>query len=170
MKNSLPGRGKVLEIYLIQHAKAKPREVDPEQPLTGEGAESFRKVAEHVARLNIDLGKIYHSGKLRAAQTAEILAERTGKTGDLQARPGMEPTDDVKPTAEWLHEQQAKGVAAVTIVGHLPFLDKLTSLLTSGNEDAGVVSFHNGGVVKLKSKSLRRGFSVEGIITPEILT
>ncbi|MGQ9639718.1 MAG: phosphohistidine phosphatase SixA [Candidatus Bathyarchaeia archaeon] len=152
---------------LLKHAKAKPKDVDPKQPLTVEGAESFRRVAEHIAKLNINLGNIYHSGKLRATQTVEILAEETGKT--ISVRHGLDPTEDVKPTAKWLDEQKAERVDAVTIIGHLPFLERLTSILTSGGENAEIVPFHNGGVVELRKKRLGRRFSIDWIILPEIL-
>ena len=35
-------------------------------------------------------------------------------------------------------------------VGHLPYMDKLVSYLTSGNEDLDVLHFSNSGVVCLE--------------------
>jgi len=157
-----------LEVYLIQHAEAKPKEADPEQPLTDEGRCAIEKVAVHVSRLGIAFGEIYHSGKLRSLQTASILADHLGEK-KIRKRDGIAPLDDVKPTMEWLREQESQGTRSITIVGHLPFLDKLISLLVTGDESTNVVSFHRGGIVKLAAKSSGRGFTIDWILTPELL-
>ena len=93
-----------MEIYLIQHAEAKPKEIDPEQPLTDVGKHAIEKIAEHILKMNVELGDIYHSGKLRSIQTAKILAEHLGATERVKMRQGLEPLDNVKLTVDWLKE------------------------------------------------------------------
>jgi len=158
-----------LEVYLIQHAKAKPKEIDPEQPLTDEGRRSIEKVARYASKLSLSFGDIYHSGKLRAFETAKILADKLGVAGNVKAMQGLGPSDNVRPIAEWIRKQEAQDVEAITIVGHLPFLDRLASLLVAGDESLGVVSFHNAAIVRLATKSAGRGFAVDWILTPELV-
>jgi phosphohistidine phosphatase len=157
-----------LEVYLIQHAEAKPKEADPEQPLTDDGRCAIEKVAEHVSRLGIAFGEIYHSGKLWSLQTASFLADHLG-VKEIRKRDGIAPLDDVKCTMGWLREKESQGTRSITIVGHLPFLDKLISLLVVGNKSTEVVSFHRGGIVKLAAKSSGRGFAIDWILAPELL-
>ncbi len=156
----------ILDLYLVQHAEAKTKEEDPERSLTDEGRKAIEAVAAHCAMLNIKMDSICHSGKLRAQQTAEVLARHLNAMGKLRMQPGLDPLDDVKPTQEWLGRQVEQGVNAIAIVGHLPFLEKLGSLLITGHDEAKVVAFRNGGVVKLIPKQSGL-YAVEWILTPE---
>jgi phosphohistidine phosphatase len=56
---------------------------------------------------------------------------------------------------------------ALALVGHLPFLDRLASLLVAGNEEAQVVHFRMGGLVKLEPKQHRDGFALVWAIPPD---
>jgi len=51
-------------------------------------------------------------------------------------------------------------------VGHLPHLGKLVSYLVSGNENAGVVKFVNGGVVCVERDST--GYHIEWYLMPSL--
>lgn len=156
-----------MELYLMQHGLAKTREEDPDRPLTDEGRAAVGRVADRVAALGLKPDRVYHSGILRARQTAEILAGRLGIPERVEARPGLEPLDPVGPVAGWLDELAAR-LGAVVLVGHLPFLDRLASLLVAGNEEAQVVAFRMGGLVKLVPKGNRPGYSVAWALTPEL--
>jgi phosphohistidine phosphatase len=52
-------------------------------------------------------------------------------------------------------------------VGHLPFLDKLASLLICGNENVRAVLFRYSAIVSLDQKEDRR-WAVRWILTPEM--
>lgn len=156
-----------MELYLMQHGLAKTKEEDPERPLTDEGRAAVGRVAARAAAVGVKLDRVYHSGILRARQTAEILAERLGIPDRVEARPGLEPLDPVEPVARWL-EGLAAELGAVALVGHLPFLDRLASLLVAGHEDAQVVAFRMGGLVKLVPKGNRPGYSVAWVLAPEL--
>jgi phosphohistidine phosphatase len=159
-----------LQIYLIQHAESKSKEEDPARPLTNEGRRTAEMVAEHLSRLGISFNRVFHSGKLRAQQTAEILAGSLKIDEKVEAHTGLDPLDPVKPIAQWLSEQAGQGVKSVAIVGHLPSLEKLASLLVAGNETAGVVSFQYAGVVRLAPKAQGQGYTVRWVLTPELIT
>lgn len=60
-------------VYLGQHGEAEREEVDPARPLTEKGRNDVRKVALFTAGAHVRVERIFHSGKLRARQTAEIL-------------------------------------------------------------------------------------------------
>ncbi len=158
----------ILDLYLVQHAEAKTKEEDPERSLTNEGRKAIEAVSAHCAMLNIKMDSIYHSGKLRAQQTAEVLARHLNAMEKLRMQPGLDPLDDVKPTQEWLARQAEQGVSAIAIVGHLPFLEKLVSVLTTRDQQAGVVALRHAGVVKLIPKQGGL-YAVEWILTPEIV-
>jgi len=62
-----------MRLYLVQHGEAKREEEDPSRPLTENGRREVEIVAKFLSEAGIKIDKILHSGKLRAAQTAEIL-------------------------------------------------------------------------------------------------
>ena len=67
-----------------------------------------------------------------------------------------------------LRAEQTAEVLVGAVVGHLPFLDRLASLLITDDENIHVVEFRMGGLVKLVPKSEGPGFTVAWILAPEI--
>jgi phosphohistidine phosphatase len=154
-----------MDLYLMQHGEALSAEQDPERPLTDTGRASVDLVATKAGAAGVRVPRCFHSGKLRAEQTARILMDEIGPRGDVEPRAGLGPNDPVAETADWLRDLDADGPVAV--VGHLPFLERLVSLLVVGDEDARTVRFHNGGLVRLVSDA-DGSFSVDWVLTPEL--
>lgn len=74
---------------------------------------------------------------------------------------GLAPKDDVEPVAKALKGE----TRSLMLVGHLPFLDRLTSLLVVGKPDRSIVRFRNGGVVCLSGEG--DFWAVAWMVTPE---
>ena len=104
---------------------------------------------------------ICHSGKLRAKQTAEIFADSLKRPAE--AAQGLNPNDDVLEWADRISREKGD----LMIIGHLPFLEKLTSLLVTGKEDFRPVLFRYGAIVCLDKKEAD-GWGVRWILTPEM--
>lgn len=153
-----------MRLYLVQHAKAKPKDVDPERSLTEEGRRDIQKVAEFIKPLDLSVDYLWHSGKTRAAQTAEVLAEVIETRKLMSAHDNLEPNDDVEAIIDKIISAQQN----IMLVGHLPFVGKLASLLLTGSESANVVAFKQGGIVCLEQTD-RNQWQINWIITPELL-
>ncbi len=154
-----------MNLYLVQHGESKPEAEDPERSLTAKGEEETRKISIAGRKLNIRPSKIYHSGKLRAIQTAKIIAEGlTLSPSSLSLAQGLNPNDDVKPWANQISEETED----LMLVGHLPFLEKLASLLLCGNEEARVVMFRYSGIVCLERKEDKK-WGLRWILLPEMI-
>jgi phosphohistidine phosphatase len=132
-----------MRVYLVQHGESKSEEEDPERRLTEEGVRNVQKVARFLRPLGLKLKAIWHSGKPRAQQTAEILAGAASASQALLQRNGLAPKDPVAPVKQAI-EQSA---GDLMIVGHLPFLGKLAALLVADNEETEIVAFKFGCVV-----------------------
>ena len=154
-----------MKLYLIQHAKAASKEKDPERGLTSEGLGDIQKIATFIEPMNISVDMLWHSGKTRARQSAEVVAEVVRIKGELASRHGLSPNDDVNPLKNAII---ATG-QDIMIVGHLPFLSKLASLLLTGCESNGTVAFKQGGIVCLECTD-ENNWQVDWMITPDILT
>jgi len=150
-------------VYLIQHGDAKREEEDPSRPLSEKGIRDVKGVAPHISRLNIGVEEILHSGKLRAKQTAEIMAEKLKIEKGISETDGLSPMDDANMWAERLKTR----TDSLMLVGHLPHLGKLASLLLCSEKERNFVAFKMGRVVCLKRHDT--GWSLQWMITPETL-
>jgi len=153
-----------MNLYLVQHGKAAAKDVDPDRPLTEEGRAEVEKVAAFIDPLNICIDCLWHSGKTRALQTAEILAHALKAKKGLLQRDSLAPNDDVGKLKSDLDTLDSD----VMIVGHLPFLSKLSALLITHNESTGPAAFKNAGLVCI-SRSDDNRWKIKWIIIPELL-
>ncbi len=154
-----------MNLYLVQHAEAKPESEDPDRPLSDKGRADIREVASFLSGLtNFHLNSIFHSGKTRARQTAEVLAAYLHPTNGVGRRDGLRPLD--YPSI-W-EEQLADFSEDVMLVGHLPHLGKLAARLLGLEEDRKVVNFQMGGVICLGPDN-STGWSVHWMVIPQIL-
>jgi len=153
-----------MKLYFIQHGEAKPEVEDPERSLTPRGEKEVMIVSKTASNLHILPKKVYHSGKLRAKQTSEIIANAL-KIPDLnvQAVQGLNPNDNIRPWVERISKEKED----LMLIGHLPFLEKLTSSLLCGDENARLVLFRYGAIVCLDQKE-NKGWAVRWILTPEM--
>jgi phosphohistidine phosphatase len=155
-----------MQIYLVQHGESKPEEIDPERRLTENGARAIQKVTDFLRTSGgLQVDAIWHSGKPRAQQTADLLrpATRAGQGGVMQ-HDGLAPKDAVEP----IQRELEQGNSNVMIVGHLPFLGRLAALLLTGNADKEVVAFQFGCVVCLNRDDAGR-WKVEWMMVPKLL-
>jgi phosphohistidine phosphatase len=156
-----------MDVYLMRHGEARPEGDDPQRPLTDAGRQSVERVARRIALIDLRLDGIYHSGILRARQTAEILAAQLDAMPPVHERSGLRPLDAVEPVAKWLLGDASED-AALALVGHLPFLERLASQLIVGDESRQVLLLSAAGLVKLVPKEGALGFAVTWAIAPEL--
>jgi len=148
-----------MTIYFVQHGVALSKEIDPDRHLSEDGRKDVENISAYLQKMGISVKKIYHSGKTRAVETAQIFAGHIGD-GSISELPGMAPNDDVDKFKRILKEDDAM------YVGHLPHLEKLVSFLITGNEGAGVVKFVNAGVVCVNRDNA--GYHIEWCLKPSI--
>lgn len=135
-----------MRIYLARHGDAVSKRQDPERPLSEKGREQMSHVADVLEQIGARVERMLHSGKPRARQTAEILAQSVMREVELESADDMNPSDPVQPWVDRISEFKQDTM----LVGHLPFLGKLASRLVKGSEDDGVVAFPAGAVVCLE--------------------
>jgi phosphohistidine phosphatase len=161
----LKERGFEMKLYLVQHGNALSKEQDPQRPLSEKGIADLNRVVDFIKPMNIAVDYIWHSEKKRAIQTAKILAGVVKVNKDVKARDGLSPNDDVNV----LERELVSIEGDIMVVGHMPFLGRLASLLLSGSETADTVKFQQGGIVCL-SYDEESGWQVQWMIVPEILS
>lgn len=154
-------------LYLMQHAQAVAEEVDALRPLSEEGRTAIARVAAHVALRSLPVEHIYHSGKLRARQTAEILGAALHVENRVEQLEGLNPKDRAEPLARWLRVETEKSPGSgIVLVSHLPLLEHLASLLLTGDEEMGVIAFQYAALVALEPKGDGKRFAVRWMLPP----
>ena len=135
--------GSIVDFYLVRHGEAFPESQDPRRPLTPAGRANVERLARLAAAEAIRASAIFHSGILRARQTAEILGAQLTPDNDVQPVSGLMPEDDPAIAAAELETAQD----SIVLVGHLPHLNRLAALLINGDPDRGVVDFPPASMV-----------------------
>ncbi|HEX9665059.1 MAG TPA: phosphohistidine phosphatase SixA [Thermodesulfobacteriota bacterium] len=154
--------------YLVRHGEAKGELEDPLRPLSVEGKQSVERVATFLSKLGIRPEEINCSEKLRAIETAEIIATGLSIFDKVKTIEGLAPNDAVDPIADLLCSEEK----SLMLVGHLPFLSRLLSLLVISDPERPVVSFQPGTVVcltrddSLKFPSPGNGWIVKWVLSP----
>ena len=151
-------------LYLVQHGDAKKEEEDPARPLSDKGIEDVKKVASFMFRLKITVEEVLHSSKLRARQTAEIIADSLNITKGVSETEGLAPLNE---PILWAEKLKTK-THSLMLVGHLPHLGKLSSFLLSGDKEKSIIAFKMGGVVCMKRDDSGT-WTLQWMITPEII-
>jgi len=152
-----------MKLYLIQHGNALDKDLDPDRHLSEQGARDLRKIAGFINHLDI-CAQVWHSGKTRAEQTAGILAEAMSVKDGISQKEGLSPNDDVSKIKDTIESSGQD----IMIVGHLPFLGKLASLLIAGDEVKNSVAFKQGGIVCLECDDDKQWY-LGWMIIPEII-
>lgn len=137
-----------MRLYLMQHGNPVSVEENPDRPLSQKGRQDVERMADFLKKAGMEVDRILHSGKTRARQTAEIMAARLWPATEPLATGGLSPADDAKVVKDHILQDSDQDLL---IVGHLPHLARLTSLLVTGNESISVALFQQGGLLCLES-------------------
>jgi len=150
-----------MSIFLVQHGLSLPKTQDPEKGLSDKGREETLKIAEVAAGYGVKISQIFHSGKKRAEQTALIMAETLCPGLGLGQMADISPMDDVTGLGNRLDPNSNH-----MVVGHLPYMEKLVSYLTTGREEPKVLKFQNSGIVCLDQDE--SGWFIRWTLNPNI--
>jgi phosphohistidine phosphatase len=148
-----------VELYFLRHGIAAPRGDwggdDAQRPLTEQGREEVARIAGLLARLAPALDAIVTSPFLRAAQTAEVVAEHLNLQDKVALDDRLAPGFDIGRLGKLLKKfPQAK---ALLLVGHEPDFTTTIGELTGGR-----VILKKGGMAYVESadESLKRAVLV----------
>lgn len=130
-----------MQLYLVRHGKAEAGTDDDRRRLTDGGKKAVQRIARRLAAAKVRVDRIEHSGLVRAAETAEIIADTLD--AKVEAVTGLRPSDDVTSTARRLEGTEE---SSLMLVGHLPFMERLASYLLTGDEEACLLHFRTASI------------------------
>jgi phosphohistidine phosphatase len=139
-------------LYLIRHGEAssddggrsKPKIFKEPGALTEKGRETVRKLAVFLKKKGVKIDEIWHSVKLRAKQTAEIIADEFD-VENVYKKNFLAPLDPVDKCVEKMSGYENLDLA---IVSHIPYLSNLIAYLVPVPGE--IIDFKQAGVVCLE--------------------
>lgn len=150
-----------MRVILVQHGAARAKSEDPTRPLTDRGRGDIDALATWLSQRSLLPETIWHSGKTRARQSAELLSAGAAP----QARDGLAPDADPGPIMEAFEEARGD----LMVVGHQPFLGALAAqLLTGGAGAPPGIAFQPGSACCLERLE-EGGWQLAWMLRPELL-
>jgi len=115
---------------IVQHGDALSKEENPDRPLSAPGREQAQRLSRFLEVIKWVPSRVIHSGKLRAAETAEILGEGTGCTR-IEVVEFLNPKDDPEQLVRLLGERDEN----ILVVGHMPFVNEFAKRICQTGAD-----------------------------------
>lgn len=139
-----------MQIFLVRHGIAvdigdEVAALDGERGLSQRGLERTRAAARGAAAIGVQPDKIACSPLLRAQQTAEVFATVLG-VATVETVDALAPDCDASDILRWVSKQTPE--KALMLVGHMPNLSVLISVLVCGADEA-LVHLKKAGLCRL---------------------
>ena len=153
-----------MRIYLARHGDATGPEENPRRPLSAKGRAEVERMASFLARSGVRPRRVIHSGKLRAGETAAILARVLVPGVMLEESENLGPEDSperlvasagnwVKAAMEKRGREKSKAAANdVLVVGHMPFMAQAVAAFVGAKGATEFADFATGAVACLDSE------------------
>ena len=135
-----------MRVYLVHHGPAVGPDVDPRRPLSNTGQLAVEALADKVAARGAKPAVVWHSGKLRAKQTAEAMWRACNALAEFAATRDLQPDD--RPS--WMRDRLYGESRDVMLVSHFPLLPRLLALLVHGDAEQAA-DFPAHGAVALET-------------------
>jgi len=144
-----------MDLWIVRHAHAVPERVDPARPLSEEGVRDFTARAALLAREIGMPALVASSPRLRARQTAAILAAAAGyPEGAIVETEALSPAATPAAFSEFLAHHA--GRESVVCVGHLPSIAAIASWFLSPGDPIRL-AFGAGTACRIRLEAVRRG-------------
>jgi phosphohistidine phosphatase len=134
-----------LNLLLVHHGEAVGPEIDPRRPLSPVGRAHVERLAALAARRGARPAVVWHSGKLRAKQTAEAFWRACNALAEFSAARDLQPDDP----PHWMRDRLIGEARDVLVAGHFPHLPRLLAMLKGEGVET---DFPPHGVVALTTE------------------
>ena len=135
-----------MKLYVVQHGDAVQKDINPDRPLSETGQRQIRRLAKLLQACGIEPLRVFHSGKLRAKQTTELIGAALVPGKAAEALAGLGPNDSldtlVSGLADWTED--------TLVVSHMPFVGRLVARLVGSAEGSEILAFQPGSIACLE--------------------
>jgi phosphohistidine phosphatase len=137
-------------LLIIRHADAGNRDPaqwpdDTQRPLSDKGRKTHRRMSRALGRLELVPELVLTSPWVRAAQTAEILAEELKLDRPPVPCTALADAPELSRLADDLGKPRSGAIVAM--VGHSPWMEELGAILLGGTPASVRIDFPKSGVL-----------------------
>jgi len=157
-----------MKLYLVQHGEALAKAENTERPLSLKGHQDCVTIAAFLSSSKVRVDEVAHSGKLRAEQTAFVLAKAVCPDQAPVKLAGLGPNDNTSPVFDGA--EIAGG--DLMLVGHMPFMEHMLNRCLLANETGFAVNFEPGSVACLERTNDDSGenkWALSWMVRPSLL-
>lgn len=145
-----------MKLYLVRHGIATnglPEGIrsDAERPLTNEGREETKEVAQGLKRIGVKPDLFVTSPLVRARQTAKIMSDVLAGHDDLEVCPALAPGGSLSEVCNFLRKFNKAN--EIMLFGHEPDMGQLAAGLIWAGPDCQI-PFKKAGVCRIDVSSL----------------
>ncbi len=153
-----------MKLYLTRHGEAAAGDSDSKRPLSAKGFDDIKRIAAYNKTIGNRVNNVIHSKKLRAQQTAEILASDMLEGDNIELCADINPNDPLEPLLQMITELHEDTL----IVGHLPYMSYLVAHLLDKPEAINQIAFTPGTMVCLELPENKHGpWILDAVVRPE---
>src|SRR3954467_3370878 len=138
-----------VRLYIAHHGDAVGPHENPMRPLSETGHQQVADLAREAAAREAKPRVIWHSGKLRARQTAEAYWRACNPLAQFTAARGLLPDDP----PDWIADRLLAEAGELMVVGHMPHLPQLLALLLAGKTNGLDAEFPLNGLVCVEEQA-----------------
>ena len=106
-----------MRVYIVRHGHAADATNDSARPLSVRGRDEVTRLGQFALRAQVKVAQVWHSPKLRAKETAELLARTAQLGAPLIERTGLLPEDDPNDVLAELDRLKLRGNTIVLFWG-----------------------------------------------------
>ncbi|MDP3938800.1 MAG: phosphohistidine phosphatase SixA [Deltaproteobacteria bacterium] len=143
----------MIDLYLFRHGDADPRGPDGSdatRALTDRGRIEVREAARGLVRLGVELDVVLTSPLVRARETAAIASEVLRPAGGTHLCDALGPGGSDAALFDEIAAQQG---GRVMLVGHIPQLYELASVMVWGRPEGAIV-LKKAGLIRVVTQGL----------------
>ena len=154
-----------MKLLLVRHGDAVAGTPDAERPLSDKGRRDVQRLTAFLARSGVRVARVIHSGRVRARDTALLMAEVLGPGAVVEeAVAGLDPGD----ATDLLHEAVADWIEDTVVVGHQPFMGHMAARLLTGGDGPAGVGFEAGAAACLE-RDQGHAWTLRWLVGPTLL-
>lgn len=154
-----------MKLYCARHGPAAqlPNAMG-EKPLTLQGRQIVLKVGAYLCQRGVRVSQVWHSPKLRAQETAKLLRAAIAPAAPMETCLLLGPQSFPEDLVSLLEELQEDTL----LVGHMPCMSELVSILVGSVGEGTPLYFWPGMVVCLEREEKNR-WIVRWALSPDLV-
>lgn len=154
-----------MKLYLMRHGDAEPFGPDKNRVLSAQGKHDITCLSHFLAPLKINVAHFFHSDKIRAIETASIMSAAIQSASPFVIRQELDSMASIQLLVDEIPALEGD----TFLVGHMPYMGKLASFLTTGQEHLAHYAILPGTLLCFEGEPYQERWQLTWMLNPHQL-